>query len=187
MQALDADGTVLLVMASRGEAAAGRLEVAIARTADAVRGLAKTTGSAAAPTEADAGIVLSPEDRIGRMVTEAAKAVGGHFGAGWRAWRGRHRRAIAVNVPPGIDIERAGRKVARMAAPVARFADAIALDAPQWLARSANGTTLVLRWADVRGEALVLAAQSPGGVPVGRVRWELDEIARQMAQQGSGS
>ena len=187
VQALDADGTVLLVMASRGEAAAGRLEVAIARTADAVRGLAKTTGSAAAPTEADAGIVLSPEDRIGRMVTEAAKTVGGHFGAGWRTWRGPHRRAIAVNVPPGIDIERAGRKVARMAAPVERFADAIALDAPQWLALSANGTTLVLRWADVRGEALVLAAQSPGGVPVGRVRWELDEIARQMAQQGSGS
>jgi hypothetical protein len=69
-----------------------------------------------------------------------------------------------------------------MVAPVERFADAVALDGPQWLALSASGSLLALHWAEREDESIVLAATVSETTALGRVRWELGEMARQVAE-----
>lgn len=186
LQALDESGAVMLIMAARGDAAAGRMQLAAERAADAVRGMAEAAGPGEGAPEAPnaaAALPLSPEKRVAQAVNDAAGVLAGRFPSGWEAWRGPHRRIIAVHVSPGRDVASAGRNSARMAAPIERFADAVALDAPDWVAVSAGPSLLVMQWGEYDGEPMVLAALVTDGAAVGRVRWELDEIARLVAQR----
>ncbi|MFO8079094.1 MAG: hypothetical protein R6V07_02205 [Armatimonadota bacterium] len=184
LQALDPAATTVLIMAARGETAAGRIQLAAAGVAQAVREFVEAADTDRAPdrpAEAASALPLSPEAQLGEMLDAASADAGGRFGTGWNAWRGPHRRIIAV--APDGDAETTARKVARMVAPIERFADAVALDGPDWTVISAGERLLASHWAEYDGESIVLAATVSGEAAIGRVRWELDEIARLMQQQ----
>ncbi len=184
LRAVDQPGSVMLMMASRGEAAAGRLQVAAERTAEAVLAMVEAAGE---PEGAEAAEVdgvrvpIAPEPANAAAVNEAARRVNGRFAGGWSAWRGPHRRIIAVHGAPGADPQELGQKAARLVGPIERFADAVALEAPEWIALGSGERLLALHWAERDGEPAVLVALTEGGAALGRVRWELGEIAREMA------
>ena len=68
-------------------------------------------------------------------------------------------------------------------APIERFADAVALEAPEWVAVSDGQTLLAMQWAERAGEPVVLSALTGDGAALGRVRWELAEIGRLIGEQ----
>ncbi len=182
LRAVDPAGGVMLLMASRGEAAAGRLQLAAERAAEAVRGMAEAAGAPEAPVPTASALPISPEKDVAKAVSEAARSLDGRFTDGWQAWRGPHRRIIAVHAAPGTDLEELARKTARLVAPIERFADAVGLESPEWVAIAAGQTLLAMHWAARGGEPAVLATLTTGGVALGRVRWELGEIARLIAE-----
>ncbi|GEM_PF-6099324 len=184
LRAVDQPGSVMLMMASRGGAVAGRLQVAAERSADAVLAMVEAANEpdGSEPAEAeDARVPISPEPGVAAAVNEATRAVAGRFAGGWSAWRGPHRRIIAAHAAPGVDLQDLGRKAARLVGPIERFADAVALDAPEWIALSSGERLLALHWADYGGQPAVLVVLTEGGAALGRVRWELGEIARLIA------
>jgi hypothetical protein len=181
LQAVDPAGTVLLIMAARGEAAAGRLQIAAERACEAIRGMVEASGAPEPPAQTASALPLSEEQRSAEAVSAAAQAVGGSFAEGWRAWRGPHRRIIAAHAA-GSGAEDTARKVARLVTPIERFADALALAAPQWTAVSSGQALLAMCRAEHAGEPVVLAALTGSGAAAGRVRWELAEIGRRIAQ-----
>lgn len=183
LQAIDPAGAVILVMAARGDSAAGRLQLAAGRTAEAIRGMAQAAGEPEPPAEAASALPISLEEGLAREINEAARTLSGRFAQGWRAWRGPHRRIIAVHASPGADIEQAARRTARLVAPIERFADAVALEAPEWVAVSDGQTLLAMQWAERAGEPVVLSALTGDGAALGRVRWELAEIGRLIGEQ----
>ncbi len=177
VQALDDAGGVMLVMATRNGSKIERLRLATERTAQALRGMAATAGAVPRPREAD-DLPLSPEDALGEIINSTARAVGGEYVEGWRAWRGPHRRLIAAIAPSEGEAENVASMAAGAIAPVERFADAIALDGPRWLALSTDSAVLVLVWAQIGEEPAVMAVRTSGDAAIGRARWELGEIAR---------
>lgn len=184
LQALDPSAAVVLIMAARGAVAAGRMQLAADRAAGAVREMAEAAGGGGeVPEPAASALTLSPQEDVAEVVNEASRAVAGRLGDGWNAWRGPHRRIIAVHAAPGAEIDTVGRSTARLAAPIERFADAVALDGPAWLATTAGPALLAMHWAEYEGESMVLAALVTGDAAMGRVRWELAEIARGVAEQ----
>ncbi|MGD9498524.1 MAG: hypothetical protein AB7Y46_19680 [Armatimonadota bacterium] len=181
LRALDDGGELMLLLAGQGRAAAGRLELAMARAAGAVQGMVPAaTGGTGAPRPA-AMAPLRVDRALTARIADAASLVAGRL-VRWAGYRGPDGRAIAACVPPGSEAEPLARIAASAADALAGFADAAALGAPAWLSLSGGGAVLMLAWRQIAGEAALLVAASPHSAAVGRMRWELEQIARRAAE-----
>ncbi len=183
LRALDESAGVLLLLAGRGEAAAGRLELTMNRTAEAVQGLAPVAGFSAPPALPEMAPLREHRALAGR-VADAARAVGGHLARGWRGYRTADGRPVLVTTPAGVDGEVLGRIATAAAECVASFTDALALDRPSWLTVTGGSTVLALGWERIADEDTLLVAVCEDSGGVGRVRWELSAIAQRARAEG---
>ena len=183
LRALDESAGVLLLLAGRGEAAAGRLELTMNRTAEAVQGLAPVAGFSAPPALPEMAPLREHSALAGR-VADAARAVGGHLARGWRGYRAADGRPVLVTTPTGVDGEVLGRIATAAADCVASFTDALALDRPSCLTVAGGSTVLALGWERIADEDTLLVAVCEDSGGVGRVRWELSAIAQRAEESG---
>ncbi len=178
LRALDEAADTMLLMAGRGRASAGRLELMMARTAEAVQGMAPApAGREPAPILPEM-TPLRADNALAIRVADAARAVGGRLAKGWLGYRQADRGPVLVAVPPGADAESLARIATAAAGGVAGFTDALALGAPEWLILAGGSTLLALAWEQIAGERALLVAVADDSGAVGRIRWELAEIAR---------
>ncbi len=183
LRALDECAGVLLLLAGRGEAAAGRLELTMNRAAESVQGLAPVAAFASPPALPEM-TPLREHRALVKRVADAARAVGGHLAHGWRGYRTADGRPVLVGTPTGIDGEVLGRIATAAADCVASFTDALALDRPSWLTVTGGNTVLALGWEHIAGEDTLLVAVCEDSGGVGRVRWELSAIAQRAEEAG---
>jgi len=183
LRALDESAGVLLLLAGRGEAAAGRLELTMNRTAESVQGLAPVAAFPSPPALPEMTPLREHRALAGR-VADAARAVGGHLARGWRGYRTADGRPVLVSTPTGVDGEVLGRIATAAADCVASFTDALALERPSWLTVTGGNTVLALGWEQIAGEDTLLVAVCEDSGGVGRVRWELSAIARRAEEAG---
>lgn len=176
LRALDDAAAVLLLLAGRGPAA-GRLELTMARTGEAVQGMV-TVDAPPSPPRAPEMVPLREDTSIAEVIADAARAVGGRLIRGWRGYRREDGNAVLVAAPTGVDTEALGRIAVAAAEDVASFTDALALDGPTLLTLNGGSVLLALGWHRIGERDALLVAVSDDSGGVGRVGWELGEIAR---------
>ncbi len=179
LRSLDESAGVLLLLAGRGAAAAGRLELTMNHTAEAVQGLAPVVSFPSPPALPEMA-PLRGHDAPAVRVADAARAVGGHLARGWRGYRTADGRPVLVTTPTGVEGEVLGRIATAAAECVGGFTDALALGRPSWLTVTGGNVLLALGWEHILGEDTLLVAVCEDAGGVGRVRWELSAIAQRV-------
>lgn len=176
LRALDEGAHVLLLLAERGPGAAARLELTSSRVAEAARRLVATVPAAGAPQPAELPPVRV-DLTLRARVAAAAQRAGVRLTGEWQAWRRADHRPMLVTTPPGADAEGLARALAALADATEDFTDALALDAPSWLALTDERILCVLAWEPMGEERPLLAAIGADPGSIGRVRWELARLA----------
>lgn len=175
LRGLDPEGAIMLLLAAKGPTSAGRLEMTAGRLAEALAGLVEpgeVGGQGADAAERD----LEPDADLAAVIAEAAAGSPG-LGA-WECYRDAAGLPVAVSVPPGGDSLRLAEAAVEMARSAEAFTDAIALGSPRWSALASRRARLVAQWATLGDRRLLLVAASNAFSSAGRLRWELQRIAR---------